>query len=357
MIKLNKLFGCALSVAVTAGFSVDAMASDFARERAASSMYGKTPAEQRMMRSGRVAPPWFRMPPQAWTPTGRYLPRPDFVGRAGYPVRPLPARAPRPPVAMARYQRPLPAPAFSPRPAWKTAANTQYRPPMPPPAPVWARAPRQPANLARYQRPMPRNTDARIAQYRPPMPPPAPVWARAPRQPVNMARYQRPMPRNTDARIAQYRPPMPPPAPVWARAPWQPVNLARYQRPVPAPAFNRHPVAPRVAQYRPLTPSPAPMWAQAPRQLTASTPVSPAKTRTLQAQKGESQALLGKAGDTAELAAFESSPTETPRLQAQKGGSDDRGQTIDSSKLAEPVAEVPPLLARPSWMKQVPDGS
>ena len=102
MIKLNKLFGCALSVAVTAGFSVDAMASDFARERAASSMYGKTPAEQRMMRSGRVAPPWFRMPPQAWTPTGRYLPRPDFVGRAGYPVRPLPARAPRPPVAMAR---------------------------------------------------------------------------------------------------------------------------------------------------------------------------------------------------------------------------------------------------------------
>ena len=269
MIKLNKLFGCALSVAVTAGFSMDAMASELARERAASSMYGKSPAEQRMMRSGRVAPPWFRMPPQAWTPTGRYLPRPDFAGRAGYPVRPLPARAPRPPV-----------------------------------------------NLARYQRPMPRNTDARIAQYRPPMPPPAPVWARAPRQPVNL----------------------------------------RYQRPVPAPAFNRHALAPRVAQYRPLTPSPAPMWAQAPRQLTASTPVSPAKTPTLQAQKGESQEL-GKAGDTAELAAFESSPTETPRLQAQKGGSDDRVQTIDSNKLAEPVAAVPPLLARPSWMKQVPDGS
>jgi len=316
MIKLNKLFGCALSVAVTAGFSMDAMASELARERAASSMYGKSPAEQRMMRSGRVAPPWFRMPPQAWTPTGRYLPRPDFAGRAGYPVRPLPARAPRPPVAMARYQRPLPAPAFSPRPAWKAAANTQYRPPMPPPAPVWARAPRPPVNLARYQRPMPRNTDARIAQYRPPMPPPAPVWARAPRQPVNL----------------------------------------RYQRPVPAPAFNRHALAPRVAQYRPLTPSPAPMWAQAPRQLTASTPVSPAKTPTLQAQKGESQEL-GKAGDTAELAAFESSPTETPRLQAQKGGSDDRVQTIDSNKLAEPVAAVPPLLARPSWMKQVPDGS
>jgi len=90
--------------------------------------------------------------------------------------------------------------------------------------------------------------------------------------------------------------------------------------------------------------------------LTASTPVSPAKTPTLQAQKGESQEL-GKAGDTAELAAFESSPTETPRLQAQKGGSDDRVQTIDSNKLAEPVAAVPPLLARPSWMKQVPDGS
>ena len=352
MIKLNKFFGCALSVAVTAGFTVDAMASEFARERAASSMYGKIPAEQRMMRSGRVAPPWFRMPPQAWTPPGRYLPRPDFMGRAGYPVQAMPARAPRQPVAAARYQRPLPAPAFSPRPAWKTAANTQYRPPMPPPAPVWARAPRQPVSLARYQRPMPRNTNARIAQYRPPMPPPAPVWARAPRQPVNLARYQRPMPRNTDARIAQYRPLTPPPAPVWARAPRQPVNLARYQRSVPAPAFNRYPVAPRVAQYRPLTPPPAPMRAQAPRQLTAP---SPAKTPTLQAQKGESQEL-GKAGDTAELAAFESSPTETPRLQAQKGGSDDRVQSIDSS-MAEPVAAVPPLLARPSWMKQVPDGS
>ena len=355
MIKLNKFFGCALSVAVTAGFTVDAMASEFARERAASSMYGKIPAEQRMMRSGRVAPPWFRMPPQAWTPPGRYLPRPDFMGRAGYPMQAMPARAPRQPVAAARYQRPLPAPAFSPRPAWKTAANTQYRRPMPPPAPVWARAPRQPVSLARYQRPMPRNTNARIAQYRPPMPPPAPVWARAPRQPVNMARYQRPMPRNTGARIAQYRPPMPPPAPVWARAPRPPVNLARYQRPMPAPAFKRHPAA-RVAQYRPLTPFPAPMSAQAPRQLTAS-PVSPAKTPALQAQKGESQAL-GKAGDTAELAAFESAPTETPRLQAQKGGSDDTGrQAIDSSKLAEPVAEVPPLLARPSWMKQVPGGS
>ena len=182
MIKLNKFFGCALSVAVTAGFSMDAMASELARERAASSMYGKTPAEQRMMRSGRVAPPWFRMPPQAWTPPGRYLPRPDFMGRAGYPVQAMPARAPRQPVAAARYQRPLPAPAFSPRPAWKTAANTQYRPPMPPPAPVWARAPRQPVSLARYQRPMPapafkRHPAARVAQYRPLTPPPAPMRA------------------------------------------------------------------------------------------------------------------------------------------------------------------------------------
>jgi hypothetical protein len=56
---------------------------------------------------------------------------------------------------------------------------------------------------------------------------------------------------------------------------------------------------------------------------------------------------MGKAGGSAELAAFESSPSKAP-MQAQN---------IDSSKVEEPVAEVPALLARPDWMKKVPEGS
>ena len=238
MFSFSRLSGCVLSVALTAGLTVDVLASEFTRERAASAMYGKTPAGQRMMRFERaVMPPWFRMSPP---------------------------------------------PAFN-------------------------------------RGPMTHNTAARIAQYRPPMPPPAPMWSRAARQPVALARYQRPVPppafnrgpvTNTAARIAQYRPPMPPPAPMWARAPWQPM----------------------------------------------ASPSSPAEAHKLQAQNSASDDM-GKASDTAELAAFESSPSETPRLPAQNGESDDVGQTGESAKLEGPVAEVPPLLARPTWMNAVADGS
>ncbi|MEN8761105.1 MAG: hypothetical protein ABF290_01640, partial [Thiogranum sp.] len=132
---------------------------------------------------------------------------------------------------------------------------------------------------------------------------------------------------------------------------------ARYQRPVPPPAFNpravmQHPAA-RLAQYRPLTPAPAPMWAGAAQPL----PSSPADTDKLQAQKGASDDRVN-AGDTAELAAFESSPLDTSTLSAQNGASDDLGQAGASAGLVEePVADVPPLLARPTWMNGVSDGS
>ena len=219
------------------------------------------------------------------------------------------ARAPQPPVALARYQRPFPAPAFNPRPATQhTAARmAQYRQPMRAPAPMWARAPQPPVALARYQRPFP-----------------APAFD------------PRPAARHTAARIAQYRQPMPPLAPMWARAPRQPVALARFQRPVPAPV--------RIAQYRqPMSP----MWARAPRQLMDSPSSSPADTQNLQAHKGDSKDM-GQARDTAELAAFESSPSDISRLQIQSGDSDDIGQASEIHTVEEPVAEVPPLLARPT---------
>ena len=190
MFSFSRLSGCVLSVALTAGLTVDVLASEFTRERAASAMYGKTPAGQRMMRFERaVMPPWFRMSPP---------------------------------------------PAFN----------------------------------------------------------------------------RGPMTHNTAARIAQYRPPMPPPALMRAHAPWQPM----------------------------------------------ASPSSPAEAHKLQAQNSASDDM-GKASDTAELAAFESSPLETRRLPAQNGESDDVGQTGESAKLEGPVAEVPPLLARPTWMNAVADGS
>ena len=324
MFSFSRLSVCALSVALTAGLTVDVLASEFTRERAASAMYGKTPAEQRMMRSERAAvPPWFRMSPAA------------FAGRAGQPVwqmpprMPMRARAARQFVAPARYQRPVPPPAFNRGPATNPAARiAQYRPPMPAPAPMWSRTARPPVAVARYQRPVS---------------PPA---------------FNRGPVTNPAARIAQYRPPMPPPAPMWSRAARPPVAVARYQRPVPPPAFNRGPVtnpAARIAQYRPPMPLPAPMWARAPWQPMAS-PSSSAETHKLQAQNSASDDM-GKASDTAELAAFESSPPEAPRLPAQNGESDDVGQTGESAKLEGPVAEVPPLLARPTWMNAVADGS
>jgi len=331
MFSFSQLSRCALSVALTAGIAVDVAASEFTRERAASAMYGKTPAEQRMMLSERAAvmaaPPGFRMPP------------PHFASRAEHPVRPMPpgmpvrARAPRQFGAPARFQRPLPPSAFNPRA-------------------------------------MHRHPAARVAQYRQPMPPPAPVWARAARPPVALARFQRPLPppafnprattRHPAARIAQYRQPMPPPAPMWARAPRPPVALARFQRPVP-PAFNPRPTrhaAARLAQYRQPMPAPVPMWARAPRQLMAS-PSFPADTQNLQAQKADSKDKdLGQASETAaELAAFESSPPDTIELQAENVEGDNMGQASESTKVEAPVAEVPPLLARPTWMKRVTDGS
>ena len=244
MFSFSRLSGCVLSVALTSGLAVDVLASELTRERAASALYGKTPAQQRMMLSERAAvtaaPPWFRMPPPA--------------------VTQMRVRAPRQPAALARFQRPVPAPAFNHRPAT-------------------------------------RHTAARIAQYRQPMPPPAPMWARAPRQPAALAHFQRPLP--APARIAQYRQPMPP------------------------------------------------MWARAPRQLMASPSSSPADTQNLQAHKGDGQ-NMGQASETAELAAFESSPSDISRLQIQNGDSDDIGQASEIHTVEEPVAEVPPLLARPT---------
>ncbi|MGB5407459.1 MAG: hypothetical protein WBN43_11825 [Thiogranum sp.] len=386
MFSFSQLSRCTLSVALTAGLAVDVVASEFTRERAASAMYGKTPAAQRTMLSERAAVtaahPSFRMPPPAVMSSGRLLPRPDFAGRAGHPVRPMPpgmpmsARAARQFGPPARFQRPFPAPAFNPRPETRhTAARmAQYRQSMPPPAPMWARAPQPPVALARYQRPFPapafnprpatQHTAARMAQYRQPMRAPAPMWARAPRPPAALARYQRPFPapafnprpvsQNTAARLAQYRQPMRAPAPMWARAPRPPVAMARYQRPLPAPAFNpRAPrAAARMAQYRPLVP---PMWDSAPRQLTAY-PSSPSDINKLQAQNSES-VDTEQASETAEIAAFESSPSDTVELQAEKADSKDLGQAIESTRVEAPVAEVPPLLARPFWMKTVTDGS
>ena len=288
MFSFSQLSRCTLSVALTAGLAVDVVASEFTRERAASAMYGKTPAAQRTMLSERAAVtaahPWFRMPPPAVMSSGRLLPRPDFAGRAGHPVRPMPpgmpmsARAARQFGAPARFQRPFPAPAFNPRPET----------------------------------------------------------------------------RHTAARMAQYRQPMRAPAPMWARAPRPPVAMARYQRPLPAPAFNpRAPrAAARMAQYRPLVP---PMWDSAPRQLTAY-PSSPSDINKLQAQNSES-VDTEQASETAEIAAFESSPSDTVELQAEKADSKDLGQAIESTRVEAPVAEVPPLLARPFWMKTVTDGS
>ena len=337
MFSFSQLSRCTLSVALTAGLAVDVVASEFTRERAASAMYGKTPAAQRTMLSERAAVtaahPSFRMPPPAVMSSGRLLPRPDFAGRAGHPVRPMPpgmpmsARAARQFGPPARFQRPFPAPAFNPRPETRhTAARmAQYRQPMPPPAPMWARAPQPPVALARYQRPFP-----------------APAF------------NPRPVSQNTAARLAQYRQPMRAPAPMWARAPRPPVALARYQRPLPAPAFNpRAPrAAARMAQYRPLVP---PMWDSAPRQLTAY-PSSPFDINKLQAQNSES-VDTEQASETAEIAAFESSPSDTVELQAEKADSEDLGQAIESTRVEAPVAEVPPLLARPFWMKTVTDGS
>jgi hypothetical protein len=98
------------------------------------------------------------------------------------------------------------------------------------------------------------------------------------------------------------------------------------------------------------------MWARAPRQLTAS-PSFPADTQNLQAQKADSKDL-GQASETAaELAAFESSPSDTIELQAENVEGDNMGQASESTKVEAPVAEVPPLLARPTWMKRVTDGS
>jgi hypothetical protein len=76
----------------------------------------------------------------------------------------------------------------------------------------------------------------------------------------------------------------------------------------------------------------------------------------MQAQNGESDDM-GQAGETAELAAFESSPADTSRLQMPDGDSDDMGQASEMAQTEEPVADVPPLLARPTWMKNVVDGS
>ncbi|MEN8803475.1 MAG: hypothetical protein ABF297_16005, partial [Thiogranum sp.] len=110
MFSISQLSRCALSVALTAGLAVNAVAGELTRDRDASALYGKTPAEQRMMLSERAAmPPWFRMPP------------PGFASRAGQPVwtmpprMPMRARAPRQFAAPARYQRPVPPPAFNPR--------------------------------------------------------------------------------------------------------------------------------------------------------------------------------------------------------------------------------------------------
>ena len=207
MFSFSRLSSCVLSVALTSGLAVDVLASEFTRERAASALYGKTPAQQRMMLSERAAvtaaPPWFRMPPPA--------------------VTQMRVRAPRQPAALARFQRPVPAPAFNHRPAT----------------------------------------------------------------------------RHTAARIAQYRQPMPP------------------------------------------------MWARAPRQLMASPSSSPADTQNLQAHKGDGQDM-GQASETADLAAFESSPSDISRLQIQSGDSDDIGQASEIHTVEEPVAEVPPLLARPT---------
>ena len=76
----------------------------------------------------------------------------------------------------------------------------------------------------------------------------------------------------------------------------------------------------------------------------------------LQAQNGDSKDM-GQASETAEIAAFESSPSDISKLQAENGDSDDMGQASESTKVEELVAEVPPLLARPAWMKKVADGS
>jgi len=107
-----------------------------------------------------------------------------------------------------------------------------------------------------------------------------------------------------------------------------------------------------MAQYRPLVP---PMWDSAPRQLTAY-PSSPSDINKLQAQNSES-VDTEQASETAEIAAFESSPSDTVELQAEKADSKDLGQAIESTRVEAPVAEVPPLLARPFWMKTVTDGS
>ena len=96
------------------------------------------------------------------------------------------------------------------------------------------------------------------------------------------------------------------------------------------------------------------MWARAPRQLAS--PSFPADTQNLQAQKADSK-VLGQASETAELAAFESSPPDTIELQAENVEGDNMGQASESTKVEAPVAEVPPLLARPTWMKRVTDGS
>jgi hypothetical protein len=87
-----------------------------------------------------------------------------------------------------------------------------------------------------------------------------------------------------------------------------------------------------------------------------ASPSVPADTQNLQAQKADSKDL-GLASETAELAAFESSPPDTIELQAENVEGDNMGQAGASTKVEAPVAEVPPLLARPTWMKRVTDGS
>jgi hypothetical protein len=87
-----------------------------------------------------------------------------------------------------------------------------------------------------------------------------------------------------------------------------------------------------------------------------ASPSSTADTHNLQAQRGDSDGMV-QASETAELAAFESSPSDISRLQAEDSGSDDMGHASESIKVEDMVAEVPPLLARPAWMKKVADGS
>ena len=87
MFSFNQLLRCALSVALTTGVAVDVVASEIMREPAASAMYGKIAADQRMIRSQRVATaaPWRRTPPPATRASERVLPRPDFARGTGRP--------------------------------------------------------------------------------------------------------------------------------------------------------------------------------------------------------------------------------------------------------------------------------